>query len=358
MSLFSGAGGMDLGFARAGFNVVLANDVNADALATHTTLRSITDPQWSEAARGLASCDVVQGSITELLPNLHKHAADVVIGGPPCQGFSVAGKMDSNDPRSAHVHHFLDAVEAVAPKVFVMENVASLATVRKWSAVRESLVKRATRMGYSVSVHVLDAADYGVPQSRKRMFMVGALGGVQLDNAWSSAECQRVSVRDALGTLPRHGEPGNDGVCTAKIVPAKSPVVRASPYAGMMFNGSGRVLDLEAPSLTIPASMGGNATPIIDQLALDNPTVKPWAVEHLEALQSNDEKLLQKSLKDMGRLRRITVQEAAALQSFPRGIDWQGKRSSVLRQIGNAVPPLLGYAVGRRVFEHLLVLGS
>jgi DNA (cytosine-5)-methyltransferase 1 len=145
--------------------------------------------------------------------------------------------------------------------------------------------------------------------------------------------------------LPPYGEPGNDTGCVARVVPAKDPVLRPSAYQGaLLFNGSGRPLDLDGPSRTLPASMGGNATPIIDQLELDR-GAEPWVVNYHRHLLSGGEPLTTAP----SRMRRITVEEAAALQSFPRGFRFLGPIGAQYRQIGNSVPPALARAVARAV---------
>lgn len=350
VSLYSGAGGLDLGFARAGFIPVFANDINVDAVATHRRLPKITDPEWAEAAARFQDHAAVCADIETAERELYEGMADLVIGGPPCQGFSVAGKMDPDDPRSRQVFKFLDVVFKVKPQAFLMENVAALARNRRWSRTVEKLVEIASE-GYQVSLVVLDASQWGAPQKRERMFLIGtpkdSPGAVlpappTLDNP--------VTVREALRTLPRGGEPGNGGFCTAKITLAKNPVLRSSPFAGMLFNGQGRVMDLDSPAPTLPASMGGNRTPIVDDSDLyDGGT--PWVVGYHRRLLEGGSPL--RNVPTEARMRRITVQEAAALQTFPKDMPWQGSQSSQFRQIGNAVPPLLALHVGQAVAKAL-----
>jgi DNA (cytosine-5)-methyltransferase 1 len=148
--------------------------------------------------------------------------------------------------------------------------------------------------------------------------------------------------------LPALGEVGNDGVCTAIITAAKIPVLRRSPFAGMLFNGQGRPLNLEAPALTLPASMGGNRTPIIDQQTLEDGS-EPWVVGYHRRLWAGEAPVT----KVPARLRRISVQEAMALQTFPRAWTLSGSQSVQYRQIGNAAPTRLGYHVARSLLTAL-----
>ena len=332
ISTYTGAGGLDIGFRAAGFAPIWANDIDAAAAQTyeaefdsHIHVGNIRTVPWPEPL-----------------------SADVMIGGPPCQGFSLAGRMDPNDPRSRHVYDFMEMVGHVRPIAFVMENVAALAVNPRWADVRDWLVARGRQLGYDARIHLVKASDYGVPQARERMFLVGLPEGVAADfQLTPSTELSPPTVIDALSSLPQFGKPGNDSAATAKITFAKRPVLRKSPFAGMLFNGQGRPLNLEAPSLTLPASMGGNGTPIIDQYQLDHGG-DHWILEYHDHLMGGGESYEGEA---PSRLRRVTVEEAAAIQTFPPDMTFVGSQSAQFRQIGNAVPPRLA----RSVAEALMV---
>lgn len=346
VSLYSGAGGLDLGLMMAGFSPVFSNDIDRDATATYSaTLEAaaIEMPHLNVHEHRVTTGDI---RTIENLPGLG--AADIVVGGPPCQGFSVAGRMDPDDPRSRHVFDFLGMVQRVQPRAFIMENVKALAVNRRWSGIIEGLIERAEGMGYSTSLNVLNASHYGVPQARERMFLVGVRGGPSMGKPVPTTLDVPPGVKDALANLPAWGEKGNDDLCTARVTAARKPVLRRSPWAGMLFNGQGRPMNLNAPAPTLPASMGGNRTPIIDQLQVDD-GAKPWVEEYHSSLWAGGAAV--ETIPT--RLRRITVQEAAAIQTFPPRMPWHGPQSARYRQIGNAVPPLLGYAVAQHLRAHL-----
>lgn len=345
VSLYSGAGGLDLGLALAGFAPVFSNDIDGHATETYRRAMEAAAgglPQLKEHEHRVTTGDI---RTIENLPD--KGSADLVVGGPPCQGFSVAGRMDPNDPRSRHVFDFLGVVKRVQPRAFVMENVKALAMNRRWSGIVDEITVAAEKMGYATSLHVLNASHYGVPQARERMFFVGVKGGPAMSRPEVSDGPVR-SVRSALSNLPSWGDEGNDDLCTARVTPAKQPVLRKSPWAGMLFNGQGRPMNLDAPAPTLPASMGGNRTPIIDQHQLDGQDI-PWVEKYHAKLWEGGSPVS----KVPARLRRITVQEAAAIQTFPPLMPWQGSQSARYRQIGNAVPPLLGYAVAKHLRTHI-----
>jgi DNA (cytosine-5)-methyltransferase 1 len=328
VSLYAGAGGMDIGFHNAGFNIQWSNELSLNAVNTYRELF-----KSHKCTRGNL-CDQVLPEVENL---------DLVIGGPPCQGFSVAGKMDPNDPRSMHVWNFLGVVSKLNPRGFVMENVKALAVNSRWKGLVEDLKKEANKLGYRTTLVVLNASHYGVPQARERMFLIGLKDG-EFKIPKPTTKEHPITVRQAFHQLPKFGEEGNNSICTAKVTPARNPIMRKSPYAGMLFNGQGRPINLEAPALTLPASMGGNRTPIIDQKALELSEV-PWVKKYHERLVAGGES----SSNAPEYLRRITVEEAAVLQTFPIGMTFYGPQTSKFRQIGNAVPPQLAYHVALAV---------
>jgi DNA (cytosine-5)-methyltransferase 1 len=329
VSLYTGCGGLDLGFHQAGFSTIWANDIDMHALETYANeLRR----------RGSSLPQIYCGDVSSLsLPS--RGSAEVVIGGPPCQGFSVAGRMDPNDPRSRQVWEYFRVVEHVQPQAFVMENVKALAANSRWKGIIQALQAKGEELGYDTRLMILNAANYGVAQLRERMFLVGIRGKVM---PTPKGKRTLKTVRQALEELPTFGEKGNDSICKAIVTAAKSPVLRKSPFAGMLFNGQGRPIDLDDAAPTLPASMGGNRTPIIDQKSLES-SAKPWVTEYHAHLMSGGEVVT----KVPTRLRRLTVQEAACLQGFPIGMTFAGSQCAKFRQIGNSVPPALSEAVAR-----------
>lgn len=345
-SLYSGAGGLDMGFTEAGFRPLFAIDIDAAAAATYSaTYKRLADrlPHLRDHEH-----HCVAGDVDDHLIGLRGLDADLVIGGPPCQGFSVAGKMDPTDPRSRHVWRFMDAVELVSPRGFVMENVKALAANRRWSELLGALRAKADELGYQTHLMVLNAAHYGVPQARERMFLVGLPPGSRFEVPPPTTADDPPTLRETLRRLPSWGAPGNDHLCTAKVTPARRPVMRRSPYAGMLFNGAGRPMQLDMPAPTLPASMGGNRTPIVDQQHLEGAD-DCWVARYHAHLAHGG--VPYASLPD--RLRRLTVQEAAAVQGFPPDMEWRGPQSAIYRQIGNAVPPKLANAVAVAVGDAL-----
>lgn len=343
LSLFTGAGGMDVGFVANGFDVILANEIDADAIQTYKANHPATQ--------------IISGDINSNFAEFSKHEneIDLVFGGPPCQGFSVAGKMDPNDVRSKLIWSFLKVVEIVKPKIFVMENVKALAVLGKWDSIKKQFLETAQSLDYDCKYIVLNASDYGVPQKRERVFFIGTrIGKIDskiIKTYFEKAKEKPISVRDALAPFMA-GELENPITCTAKITYAGKPIMRKSPYAGMLFNGMGRPIDVDGLANTLPASMGGNKTPIVDEEYLRDRSALDWIKEYHGGLWSK------KTMPQFGeapkRLRRITIDEAARLQTFPYTYNFRGGKTSIYKQIGNAVPCLLAEKVARFVREELL----
>ena len=327
--LFCGAGGMDLGFLQAGFSPCFACDFDSDSVNTYRK-------------------NIHQSAVVADVRSLHGEdlgKPDVILGGPPCQGFSVAGKMDPKDPRSQMIWEFCRLVGEARPKAFVMENVKSIVTLSKFSYVLEELFKRFSEFGYHLTWKVHIASDYGVPQLRERVFFIGTTGRNRICEPTKSTP---PTVRQVIDFLPPPGVGANLGACSAKITMLSKPVLRKSPYAGMLFNGRGRPINLDSFSNTLPASMGGNMTPIIDEDSLRLGT-RPWVVDYHKRLRRGQPP----ETTTPDRLRRLSVTEAAIIQSFPTGYVFEGKQSSQFRQIGNAVPPMMALAIAKALLASL-----
>jgi DNA (cytosine-5)-methyltransferase 1 len=341
LSLFSGAGGMDVGFKKAGVKILWSNELDKDACNTYQA----NHPEST----------LFSGDIRNAFHELENYkGTDILFGGPPCQGFSVAGKMDPNDERSTLIWTYLDVVNIIKPKAFVLENVSALAKLDKWKDVRTKMFQIANEMGYSCYPFLLNSANFGVPQKRERVFFIGLLNKdideELMTKRISLQEKIAKSIRETIVHLGPAGSSNNPHTCEARITLASNPVMRKSPYAGMIFNGMGRPLDLEGISNTLPASMGGNKTPIVDEALLHKTATDNWIVDYHRSLMEGN---APEFLAAPSRLRRLTLKEAALIQTFPEDYIFKGSKSAVYRQIGNAVPCLLAQAVATAVIDEL-----
>lgn len=295
VSLFSGAGGLDLGFQMAGHNIIWANDIYSDAVETY---------------RHNLGNHIVCGDISKVseedIPD-----CDIIIGGFPCQGFSVANtKRHESDERNALYKELIRIIKAKRPKFFLAENVKGLTNLAQ-GKVFQMILHDFSELGYKVKYKILNAADYGVPQTRERVIIVGVRNDIDFEYTYplpthSKDEADGlplwVSVGKAMSEIPDPDLPNN------------LPNHEYSKYK-LNFNGylGHRKLDPDKPAPTVTAR-GDNKGGVV---ILPHP---------------NSE-------------RRMSCRELAAVQSFPLDYEFYGNRSSIYRQIGNAVPPLLAFAV-------------
>lgn len=295
VSLFSGAGGLDLGFKMAGHEIIWANDIYEDAVATYQ--KNLGD-------------HIVLGDISKIdtdnIPD-----CDIVIGGFPCQGFSVANtKRNAADERNALYKQLIRVVKAKKPKFFLAENVKGITTLEH-GKVFQMILDDFSSMGYKVTSKILNAANYGVPQKRLRVIIIGIRNGIDFEYIFPN---------------PTHSENGEDGLSTwVSVSEAMAPIpdpdlpnsLPNHNYSKYKLNFNGylghRELDPGKPAPTVTARGDDKGGVVV----LPHPNGQ----------------------------RRMSCRELAAVQSFPLTYTFVGNRSSVYRQIGNAVPPLLGYAV-------------
>jgi DNA (cytosine-5)-methyltransferase 1 len=323
VDLFAGAGGLSLGLSAAGFEPVEAVECDREASTTYARLHPTAriDP-------GKRVEDV-------RLRRLRDSIA-LLAGGPPCQPFSTGGKqLGAHDERDGFPQ-FVRAVDELRPTAFLIENVAGLAApsmARYFNGLLEDL----RGLKYNVAWQVVNAADYGVPQKRRRLFIVGLrrrLFTFPEETHGPGRARNWVASGTVLKTNRVMGAP-NPSIVTY----ARRPDLRSSPYAGHLFNGGGRAIDLVSPAPTILAAAGGNKTPF-----LDLEEVVPEYHAHLLSGGRPRQGIVSGT-------RRITVEESARLQTFPPNTPFSGGRSTQYTLVGNAVPPRLAEAIGAAVRE-------
>ena len=196
ISLFAGAGGLDMGFERAGFKTIWANDFNADACKTHEN--------WSTAK--VVCGDVAKVDATDI-PD-----ADIMLGGFPCQGFSLSGPRKIDDSRNVLYKHYVRIVKEKKPLMFVGENVKGLLTMGGGTII-EAIVEDFSQCGYNVFYKLLNAKDYAVPEDRERVIIVGFRKDLNITEfEFPVPRNYRVTMREALKNIP---EPEPDEVCNA-----------------------------------------------------------------------------------------------------------------------------------------------
>lgn len=325
LDAFAGAGGLSLGLQAAGLPVTVAADSNADALRTYS--------------RHHPNTELLEGDIAGHDFSRYKDEIAVVAGGPPCQPWSIGGNRLGHEDGRDGLGHFFKTVDQIRPLAFLMENVPGLAAPGNLEHL-DKLINDLAELGYTVDYRILDATAYGVPQRRRRLFVLGVVRGREL--MWPEATSGPGTSRpvpvsgDVLSADAMVGDPN-----PSKVTYAKNPVVRPSAFAGLLFNGGGRPLNLAAPAPTVLASAGWNRTPWID--------TKGILDEYHAHLRGGG---TPRSGTVPG-ARRLTVTEAALLQTFPACLTFEGTRGSQYVQVGNAVPPELAAAMARSLAQSL-----
>lgn len=338
IDLFAGCGGMSLGFERAGFESALAIDFWADALQTYQYNR----PEAQILCADLESLD------PETIKQSYKlEGIDLIIGGPPCQGFSLAGKRIIEDKRNALYRSFVRFVATFRPKAFVMENVPNILSMGN-GVIRDQILSDFRALGYTVSYKVLLASDYGVPQNRRRAFFVGLASGAHFEFPEPLATAPITSF-EALSDLGEDSQ--EDG----------SAYLRAagSDYQHLMREGSSGVFNHQA------SKHNAQTIETIAQVP-DGGNYKDLPAElqgirrvHIAWTRLNSQR--PSFTIDTGHNHHFhysynrvpTVRESARLQSFPDNFVFCCAKTSQLRQVGNAVPPILAEAVAEAVKKQI-----
>jgi DNA (cytosine-5)-methyltransferase 1 len=382
IDLFCGAGGITQGFRQAGYNCLYANDSMPEAIETFRYNHSTT----------LAECKSIEdvNAITlRRLLSLRKGELDVLVGGPPCQGFSInAPSRFLNDPRNSLFKHYARFVEEFSPKAFVFENVPGLLSMAD-GEIFEKILQVFTELGYHLSVKILFGPHYGIPQERWRLILLGSMyseiahpipthfakgranfrgGGtltIPLDCADEKRLLPSVKVGEALRDLPKlsMGEGAEEVGYTSD--PLSAYALRLRNPDGITFNHFAAKLSKQNVERMRHVPPGGSWRDIPHELlprgmqkARKSDHTKRYGRLHFEGLSGT---VLTKCDPHWGTVflpdqdRTLSVREAARLQSFPDHYRFLGSRVSQYVQVGNAVPVLMATAIANAVRNHLMI---
>lgn len=346
IDLFAGVGGMSFGFESAGIETILAIEKNSEIADGYR----INHPKTKLIVSSVENLD-----IKKTFGALKKESViDVVFGGPPCQGFSQKGKRQNiSDERNYLFEYFVDVVEYLKPKFFVIENVPNILTTAN-KFFYEEIQSAFAKLGYDLKAQVLDASDYGVPQRRKRAFIIGQLG-INLFQ-FPTKVSKRVTVSEAISDLPEllSGE-GEDKYKYSS--PPKSlyqkKLREGSTYIFNHLATNHSKLALERLSL-IPQNGGGK-----ESLPSEHHTKSIYSGTWMRLKEDEQARTIttrfdtpssgQFTLPRQDRC--LTVREAARIQSFPDRFVFCGTKSNQMLQVGNAVPPLLAEAIGKQLIK-------
>lgn len=362
VDLFAGAGGMSLGFEQAGFDVLAAVEYDPIHAATH----EFNFPDCATICRSVRDID---GDYIRASSSIEDSDIDVVFGGAPCQGFSMIGKRALDDPRNELVSHFVRLVAELRPKYFVFENVKGL-TIGQHRKFLDQIIEEFKERRYKVrsDYRVLNAANFGVPQDRQRLFLRGARQGMALPDYPEETHTpgqplpgireKTPTVWDALGDVPEADDFEELLERDWVLADFREP----SAYAAGLRSGSrhrGR-----------PELLSSSLRTVHTQLSRQRfRATKPGKVEPISRFPKLDPEGICNTIRagtasDRGAFtsprpihpfssRCITVREAARLHSYPDWFRFHATKWHGFRQIGNSVPPLLAKAVAARVFERL-----
>ncbi len=350
ISLFSGAMGLDLGIERAGFKICVCIEKDKEAAET---IRANTDIPVIED-------DICKVTTEEILDkaNLTRDKVKMVIGGPPCQAFSTAGKQKGlSDFRGNLILQYLRVVKDIRPEYFILENVRGLLSAKlncvpedyadyvdsidKKGGVLNFLITEFKKLGYSISYALLNAANYGVPEKRERVIVIGHRGdrvpipapthsedGVYGTSKW-------VTLFDAIGDLESRTD--------LHYMPLRK---KSIPFLSLLKEGQNwRNLDpqLAEEAMGKAYFLGGGKTGFLRRLSFSEPSPTLVTSPTMPATL----------LCHPTRLRPLSIEEYGRIQQFPDSWKFVGALSSVYRQIGNAVPVGLAYVVGMQVMRHI-----
>lgn len=320
IDLFSGAGGFSLGFDRKGFQNVFSIDIEPSFCKTY---------KYNFPNHRLIEKDICELSDNEIRYLKEFNKIDVIIGGPPCQGFSIAGNIGRkfvDDPRNRLYKEFVRVVKVIKPFFFVMENVARLYTHNK-GETRKEIIKDFEKIGYKVKCKILNSADYGVPQVRKRVIFIGSLTSKGIEFPPKEVE-KHISVKEALSGYPKLESGEKSSI----------PNHTAMSHTEQMLTKMSYVTD------------GGDRTEIPAKIRPKTGDVRKYikyASEKPSVCVTGD----MRKIFHYEQNRALTVRELAKLQSFPDDFIFKGNRISQQQQVGNSVPPKMAEAIAKVIIK-------
>ncbi|MBP9701405.1 MAG: DNA cytosine methyltransferase [Candidatus Pacebacteria bacterium] len=333
IDLFSGCGGLSFGFTKQKFDVIAGIDNWKDALITfeknHNGAKSIL-------------MDLGNFDPADLKKKLGK--VDIIVGGPPCQGFSISGKRNPSDPRNQLYIGFVKTVEVFKPKAFVLENVPNLVSMNG-GKIKDEIIKDFTALGYDVKYKVMLASDYGVPQNRRRVVFVGMLGKntFEFPEGEFKAADLKITTSQAISDLPEH----------SVVDGSEHKLVSKSMYQALMRKDSGKIFnhvstnhDDKTVKIISLVPDGGNFKDLPKHLRKTRNVNIAWTRYNSSRPSFTI---------DTGhrhhfhyKFNRVpTVRESARLQSFPDDFIFMGSKTSQYKQVGNAVPPLMAEKIAK-----------
>lgn len=344
VDLFCGAGGFSLGLKDTNrFNSILANDIDMDMCEAY----SLNFPESKILSKSISDLDFF--SIKE------NNNIDVVVGGPPCQAYSLSGKRLKNDPRANLFLEYFRAIEVIRPHIFVYENVKGLFSYKKGNIFHQ-LQEIFEKIGYELSINLVNALNYGVPQSRERIFIIGYKKGLNYSFPKSSHAKKTirkpVTISDAISDLPKIKNNENSAKYLSKPKTNYQKLMRKNAPDNLMDHKSSKHSENLVTIMSyLPEGGLKKDLPfeIRPKSGYANSYGRLWWNKPATTITRNfgtpsSARCIHPKID-----RALTTREGARLQSFPDRYQFFGSRAKKNLQIGNAVPPLLARAIGKSI---------
>jgi DNA (cytosine-5)-methyltransferase 1 len=369
ISLFCGAGGCSLGFQRAGCEILFASDIDKAAIDSYKA---------NFPATSCIQSDIRKIDFSQVLLNLGLLVGelDILIGGPPCQGFSTAGLRFWDDPRNSLLKQYIHVLHTIRPKWFLMENVEGLLTADKGKYLHEA-VTAFVESGYQVRVEKIYAQEYGVPQRRKRVIIIGNRLGIDFKLPEPTTETHGrifrhsdITLRHTLAGLPKPSSNTQDKLeYTSQVETAWEQYLRGTA-SEVVDHFSPKITDLQLqriealkPGQTMknlptdlqhdsfqkranrrvmdgtPSENRGGAPSGLKRLFFDEPSLTITGASTREFIHPDEN-------------RPLTIREAARIQTFSDDFIFSGNASQKIQQIGNAIPPLISYIFAKHIMDN------
>lgn len=343
IDLFCGCGGMSLGLKNSGFSILYANDINEDALKTYR--------------HNFPDVMAEQGDITKIDPydvkkKLKGKQVHLITAGTPCQGFSMVGQRNPNDPRNKMFKQLFKFVKIFTPKLFVMENVPGILSMENGKVI-ERIEKSFSKIGYSIQYKILVASDFGVPQDRKRVFIIGSKEKITIEKLFPNAKRKKVSTSDAISDLEFLGINEKAITYKSKIKTKFQSKMRINSKVIFNHESCNHDIEIQKRFAQIPPGMNGS-----DVLKNSGTKKRDYTKLHPNKV-SRTITTIPEDYIHYKQNRIPTVREMARLQSFPDDFEFLGPKMTggkrrktscpQYTQVANAVPPLMAEDVFKKI---------
>lgn len=343
ISLFAGAGGCSLGFYKYGVDIISAYEYNDEAIDTYN--RNFSGDKCHKVDLSTCNFEEIRDDL-----GMQRGQLDFIIGGPPCQGFTTAGKRSEDDPRNRLLYNYVNAINIFYPRWFMMENVEGVLTTSNGDFIVES-VKKMVELGYTITIKKVYMQEYGVPQRRKRVIVIGNREGKKFSfptpTTPLSGKIYRksaITLRDAIEDLAtidipeiNHIRKKEEGINLKRITFLKQgqkmkDLPKELQHKSFAKRAARRVCD------GTPTEKRGGAPSGIQRLYYDEPSLTITSASTSEFIHPTED-------------RKLTIRECARIQTFPDDFIFCGNESEQEKQIGNAIPPLFANCMADKIFE-------